>query len=113
VVAPQTGSVLAVDVVPAVAAAPALNPEHVPQEPRTLAGRFVISPTRPKARSGELLSFEARSRAGPLFAEWSTSDERVVAKLQENVFRAMERGEASVCATIANQRVCTRVGVTP
>ncbi|HEX9050282.1 MAG TPA: hypothetical protein VF841_07095 [Anaeromyxobacter sp.] len=74
---------------------------------------FVVSPERPRLRVGEVLSFEARSPDGPLDPEWSSDEQRVVTRLQANVFWAAAAGKTRVCARNGNRCVCTSVEVMP
>jgi hypothetical protein len=76
-------------------------------------GALHVTPERPKVRLGSLVSFQVRSRSGPVNATWSTSSETAVAHLDENVFQATAVGGAQVCARHGERVACTKVEVMP
>jgi hypothetical protein len=74
---------------------------------------FVIRPDRASLHRGEVLSYQAMTRRGPLDAEWSTTDDRVLAQLQDNLFTAINPGKATLCARAAKRSTCMEVSVVP
>jgi hypothetical protein len=74
---------------------------------------LTIAPARSRLRVGQVAAFQALSRAGPVEAKWTSSTEAVLTQLDGNVFRAVARGKAWVCAAAGTQQACTIVGVQP
>jgi hypothetical protein len=104
-----TGSTLLVTVAP-----PRRLSAEGPSAHRLAGGVAPVSvrPAHPRAIVGAVLSFDAISRGGPLDADWTTSDERVLVHLQGNVFRTAAIGTAQACAHVARRTACTKVRVT-
>jgi hypothetical protein len=77
------------------------------------AGAPTILPAKARLRPGEVQAFQALTPAGPLVGAWSSSDERVVAHLQDHLFQGLEPGRARVCVLAAGRSACAAVEVTP
>jgi hypothetical protein len=76
-------------------------------------GSLTLRPPKARLRLGEIQTFEALTPRGPVPGSWSTSNDRVVAHLQDHVFQGTEPGQAQVCARAAGRRACAAVEVTP
>ncbi len=76
-------------------------------------GPLSLRPARAQVRLGQIQTFEALTPQGPVAVSWSSSDERVVAHLQDHLFQGTEPGLAQVCARTTGRRVCADVEVTP
>lgn len=72
-----------------------------------------VRPPRARLHLGDVQTFEALTAAGPFPVTWSTSNEVVVAHLQDHVFQGTAPGMAQVCANAAGSRACAVVEVTP
>lgn len=72
-----------------------------------------VTPARIRLRPGQVQAFEARSQRGAVPVSWSTSNDQVLAHLQDHVFQAVEVGGARVCAVAGKVRACAGVEVTP
>ncbi len=72
-----------------------------------------VSPARARLRAGEVRAFQAFSRAGPVGAQWTSSDTRVAAPLQAGLFHARSPGRVSICAAALGRRACSKVEVSP
>jgi hypothetical protein len=75
--------------------------------------RLTVKPARVRLKLGDVQSFEALTPAGPVPGEWTTSNDRKVAHLQDHVFQGLEPGWAKVCARAGALRACSSVEVTP
>jgi len=74
---------------------------------------FSVIPERPELHVGQLVYFQAVSRTGPIDARWTSSNERIAARLSGPTFRAAGTGRALVCARAGSRRSCTNVEVIP
>jgi hypothetical protein len=85
-----------------------------PERPeRNVEGALVVQPAHAAIRLGEIQGFQALTTAGPVPADWSSSNEQKVAHLQDHLFQGLEPGQAQVCARANGRRACTTVEVTP
>ena len=73
--------------------------------------QFAVRPAHPRLAVGSVLSFEALSADGPVEARWSSSTSRIAVALGGSIFRAVEPGEAEICASASARRSCTTVEV--
>jgi len=74
---------------------------------------FSVIPERPELHVGQLVYFQAVSRAGPIDARWTSSNGRIAARLSGPTFRAAGTGRALVCARAGSRRACSNVEVIP
>jgi len=73
--------------------------------------QFTVWPAHPQLVVGSVLSLEALSAEGPVDARWTSSAPRVVVALGGSLFRAVQPGEAEVCASANARRSCTTLEV--
>lgn len=76
-------------------------------------GALSLRPAKARVRLGQIQGFEVLTPRGPVAASWTSSNERIVAHLQDHVFQGTEPGSAQVCARTTGGRVCAAVEVTP
>lgn len=72
-----------------------------------------VNPASVRLRVGEIRAFQAFSRAGPVGAEWTSTDSRVAVPLQAGLVHARLAGRVSICATAQGRRACSNVEVSP
>jgi len=77
--------------------------------PPSATPSFSIVPSRPSVRVGEVLSFVASGKAGPVTAAWSAKDERVIQQTGPSTFVARSPGVSEVCAVVSTRSQCTLV----
>lgn len=76
-------------------------------------GPLSLRPAGARLRLGQIQAFEALTPRGPVAGSWSSSNDQVLAHLQDHLFQATALGRATVCASAAGGRSCAPVEVTP